>query len=689
MNKVININVLIDELKEAAKVYYQGNGKTMTDNDYDTKVEYLESLINSSDITLTDEQVESIKEVLNTVSAGSVPEGTTVEHDYPMLSLGKAKNYDELKKYHERLIAGGAKGFKLQMKLDGLALSAKYKSGELTQLATRGDGVKGELLNHLINNAKVNIVGLPKENEHNYNELRGELYITDSQFEIINKARIKAVGEAFSNSRNAATGITKGSIKGLEYETELTFTACSAYNNGEQIAIDTIENNDKISKIDEITKKEIERLSTDNLKLNSCEINSTNFSDLKEAVETFGKLREQFSIPTDGVVIKPINEIEMLNKMGFTARHPIANIAFKYPGDKAITTVEDIIVSVGKTGRLTPQAIVVPVEVEGVEISNITCHNYSWLNTMGIRIGSTVAVCRANGVIPAIDTVIHKGPNSSIEVPTHCPKCGELLLGDGTSLPKTLSCENESCPSRLLYYMKSIVGRNFLYIDGLGDVALEALVNQKIITTIIDLFSLDEKTLANVATGTTSTGNVRMLGKGNASNIMKSIEKAKVNTDSNKLLAALNIEGIGPNTAKRMIAHFGGIVETLNVKPERLNEVNQVGDTLVNSFSKHQKRALSQLNELIELGVVINDPETKDESIEIKGTFSVSGSVDGFANRSELVKYMEGLGWVFHKSPNKNTDVLFADPNGTSNKIKTAKDNGTKIIETIDELKDL
>ena len=678
-----NINELISELTKAAQAYYQDEIELMTDEEYDSKIEYLEDLVNQGELELTEE----LAELLNKVAAGSTPEGNTIEHDMPMLSLGKAKNYDELKKYHERLIANGATGFRLEVKLDGLALSSKYNSGKLTQLATRGDGIKGELLNYLINHKDVTIVGLPKSGElEDGLELRGELYISDAQFEVINKARIEATGEAFSNSRNAATGIVRRAEREMEYPAELTFSAYSAYLNGKQISMNDIKDNENISTSAKITESETKRLSTDKLGLKSCEIKSTKFEDLKQAVETFGKLREQFNIPTDGVVIKPINEIEMLDKLGFTSRHPVANIAFKYPGEKAITVVEDIIVSVGKTGRLTPQAKVRPIEVGGVVISNITCHNFSWLNTMGIRIGSTVAVTRANDVIPAIDTVIDKGPNNAVEVPKNCPECGSLLVGDGTDLPKTLACENPACPSRLLYYMKSIVGRNFLYIEGLGDVALEALVDQKIITSVIDLFNLDENVLATVPTGVTSTGNVRMLGAGNAKNIMKSIERAKINTDSNKLLAALNIEGVGPNTGKRLIAHFGGIKEVLTANPLQLTQVDQVGESIVAAFTKQGATALEELNKLIELGVVINDPKVSSETQESKGSFSVSGSVEGFANRDEFVKYMEELGWEFHKTPKKDTDVLFADPNGTSSKIIKAKKNGTRIIDKLEDL---
>lgn len=684
-NETINIDELLNELTEAAKVYYQEDTAIMTDDEYDTKLEYLEDLVNKGELELTEEQQHMADVVLGTITAGSEPEGTVITHDYPMLSLAKAKNEEELKRYHERLVSSGAKGFTLQMKFDGLALSAKYESGKLTQLATRGDGVRGELLSHLINHDEVTIVGLPNEIDHDEDfELRGELYITDAQFEEINKARVESTGEAFSNSRNAATGITKRSIKGLDYKAELTFTAYSAYHDGEQIEIDTIKNNEDISKVIEVTEKEVKRLSTDDLGLTSCTINSVKFEDLEKAVAVLGQLRELFTIPTDGVVIKPTNEIEMLHKMGYTSRFPIAYIAFKYPGAKSVSVVEEITVSVGKTGRLTPQARIAPVEVDGVIITNITCHNYSWLNEMGIRPGATVSVTRANDVIPAIHAVIDKGPNPAVKAPKNCPECGEKLHGDG-EYAKTLLCTNLECPSRLLYYMKSIVGRNFLYIEGLGDVALEALVDQGILTSVVDLFKLTEDVLAEVPTGKTSTGNVRMLGAGNAKNIVASIERAKANTDSNKLLASLNFEGMGPGTAKRLIAHFGGIVEVLDVKPEDLTQVNQVGQSLVDSFNKHQSRAKEQLSELIELGVKINDPVVNENAGE-KGTFSVSGGVEGFANRNDFVAHMESLGWEFHRSPKKTTDVLFADPNGTSSKIKKARANGTKIIDKLEDL---
>lgn len=671
---------LVRELKEAAKAYYQGETPLISDKEYDDKIEYLASLVESGEIELDDE----VREVLESVSAGSAPVGTVIVHDYPMLSLGKAKNAEELQKYIEKLVKSGATGFRLEMKFDGLALSAKYESGKLTQLATRGDGVKGESLTYLINHDKVKIMGLPVrvDNKESF-ELRGELYITDKQFEEINKERIKSSGEAFSNSRNAVTGIVKRADKGIDYPAEITFTAYSAYQLGEQVEFSSLGSLEEVYIAKDITEEEVCRLSTDELGLKSCAVHSTKVSEVSAVVETFGKLRELFGIPTDGVVIKPLNEIEMLNKMGFTAHHPIAYIAYKYPGEKAITVVKDIILSVGKTGRVTPQAQVEPVEVGGVVISNITCHNFSWINSMGIRVGAKVAVTRANDVIPAIDTVVDYGPNEAIKTPTHCPECGSVLSGDGTLFPKTLTCENESCPSRLLYYMKSIVGRNFLYIDGLGDVALVSLVKSGKLKSVVDLFNLTEAELAEIPTGFTSTGNVKKLGLGNAKNIINSIEKAKNSTESHKLLASMNVDGMGPNTAKKLIEHFEGLMNVLLVDPTRLLEVNQIGDSLVDSYAKQRSRIVDEVNQLVALGVKINDPKPV---LATSGTFSVSGSVEGFANREDFVKHMESLGWEFHKAPKKDTDVLFADPESTSSKVKKARENGTRIVLRFEDL---
>ena len=687
------VNELVKQLKEAAEAYYQGTGGTMTDAEYDLKVEYLESLVVSGRIQATEE----INAIINSVSAGTKASGDAIKHDAPMLSLGKAKNEEELKSYHKKVIENGGTGFRLEMKLDGLALSAKYVSSnnelaKLNQLATRGDGFAGESLNHLILNKELKIKGLPETSDSNKDfELRGEIYITDEQFAKINANRKAATGEEFSNSRNAISGIVKRAEKGLGYEAEVSFAAYSAYVSGKQVEISKVISDPKnylLAK--DLTEKVVSGLNSKEFPLKSAIVNSKDFADLLEAVSVFGRMRETFSTPTDGVVIKPLNEIEVLDKMGYTSHHPIAYIAYKYPGEKAFSEVLDIVISVGKTGRLTPKAIITPTAVGGVVVSNVTCHNFSWLKEKGVKVGAKILITRANDVIPAVDSVVVPGDGKELEVPKVCPECGKKVEGKGvpektTGVHKTLNCVNENCPSRTLFYIKSIVGRTFLDIDGLGDVALSSLVEQGVISGIVDLYSLDEKILAKIVTGKTSTGNEKTLGAGNAKNIMESLRNSKENTESYKLLAALNIPSLGKSASKKLIEKFGGIQAVLDLSPEKIGEVEGVGPTLVASFAEHKDRAKAQLEDLIKIGVKINETK-KDSNMESKGSFSISGSIEGFSNRDEFVSHMESLGWEYHKSPKKDTNVLFGNPEDKSSKIVKAKKNGTRIVAKLEDL---
>ena len=682
------INDLIEKVKVAADVYYQGSTAVMTDEEYDNAVEYLQELVESGELKLTDE----LNEILYTsVSAGTKSKGITVKHDFPMLSLGKAKDEKKLRSYHTKLVKEGATGFRLDMKLDGLAISAKYKDGELVSLATRGDGYEGESRTYLASLSELKIKGLPIKNVENKDEfeIRGEIYITNSQFEDVKAAREKATGEIFSNSRNAVSGLIKSAETKLGYNAEISFNAYSAYKDGVQINFEDLGVIKELTTVIESTENELKLRSTDEVSMKSAVVNSTKVEDLISAVETFGKLRESFGIPTDGVVIKPINEIEMNQKLGFNSHHPVSQIAYKYPGAKGTSEILDLTISVGKTGRLTPKAIIKPVEIDGVVINKATCHNFSWMKSMGLRIGSTVTIKRANDVIPAIDSVILEGSGKLLEPPKNCPVCGGLIVGQGeadkvTGVHKTLSCSNEACESRLLFYIKSAVGRQLLDIDGLGDVALESLVDNGTFKTICDIYRVTEDELAKTKTGLTSTGNVRKLGAGNAKNIIESINKSRTGTDEYKILAVLNMPEFGKSNSKKVLNKFGSIDKFLSQSPEEIEKLDGFGREAVESFKKNKEKALKTYKELLSLGVV---PLKKAKSsTEIKGSFSVSGSVEGFNNRDEFVEYMEKEGWEFHKSPKKDTTILFADPESTSSKVVKAKKNGTRVVKNISDL---
>lgn len=670
------IDKLKQELTEAAQAYYHDGTILMTDEEYDSKLEYLESI-------MTEEDYDEIKELFESPSAGTINKGKgLLEHDHPMLSLAKAKNEDELKKYYDRMVEAGAKGFTLQEKLDGLAMSATYQNGKIDKMVTRGDGVHGESMLYLSTQSELTIKHFPLNiNDNRKVEVRGEVFASNSQFNVFNKARLIAQGEEFSNSRNAVAGMVKKAEGGLGYNAEISFIAYSGYIDNKSASQDELKALGFMT-AEELTKSEVQANYEHYDKVLSV---GNDFADLMFAVNEFGKLRDKIDSPTDGVVIKPTNEIEMLDKMGLTSHHPIAFIAYKYPGVKAITKVVEITVTVGKTGALTPQARVEPVEVDGSILTNFTCHNYNWLYDMGIREGATVYVTKANDVIPAIHSVVDSGPNSLPAVPTACPSCGTTLLnGDSLTPSKTIYCPNETCASRMKYYIKSILGRTYLHIDGIGDVLLESIVDTGKLNSIVDLFKLDVDDMKDLVIGYSDNGNPRKLGEGRAKNIRTSIESAKENTPDYRLLASLGIEGVSANSSKQLIEHFGSIENVLTATYSDLQTVPNFGEVRIANIVSKQEETLSTLRELISMGVKVN--AQKPKQVATKGSFSVSGSVEGFSNRASFIEHMENEGWEYHKSPKKDTDILFADPQGTSSKIKKAIANGTKIMDSIENL---
>lgn len=674
------IEELINQLLEASQAYYQGVDPTMTDDEYDQKIAYLRNVVSFYDEFKNDERVNKLLE--GDVAGGSTPEGNLVNHPSPMLSLGKANSMDEVRKYVDTLKEKGSTGFKLQAKLDGYAISAIYQNGYLVQVSTRGDGSVGQNMSYLIDNPEIDIIGLPRQlhTDANY-ELRGELFLRNSQFDDVNKARETATGETFKNSRNAVVGITKKAEQGLGYHAELTF---STY---------TLMQDDKYVNMDALKKTEsslvlIDDLSFDEWKSQGGQgnlITSIEMSDIDTKIDEFGKFRPNFDIPTDGVVLKPFNEAYFYETMGHTAHHPLAFIAFKYPAVTEDTEVLSFNITVGKTGKLTPIALVKPVNILGTTIQHVSCSNFNWVYTHNLRVGSTVSVGRANDVIPKIMNVIIPGENALPEVPTVCPECGTKLVSDDDETPaKTIKCPNDDCPSRLFFQMRSIVGKQGLDIDGLDNVFLQKLVDEEYITGVESLFALTASSIEDVIVGYTEKGNPRKLGKVRAKKIVNNINEARLHTPAYKMLNSLGFLNLGPATAKKLLQQFGSIKAVINATEQQLKSVEGFGDKRIKEFIDYQDNAKDLYERLLTRNVVMNEPEIA----QITGqSFSISGNVpEGFKNRNEFVDYMQSQGWTYDASPTKDTTVMFGDPNGSSSKIKKALKNGTRIIASPDEL---
>lgn len=676
MNKV---DKLVSELKEAAYKYYQSNEIIMSDEDYDNKLEYLSELVSEDSSLLDNEDIYNL--VSGSVSGGTKPDSEVgvVSHSLQMGSLHKAKNNKELKLFINRLEESGVKSVKLQSKLDGLALEGKYISGELVQVSTRGDGYIGQDVSYLIGHPELTIIGLPSRlNKDVSVSIRGELFIRHSQLEVVEENRVHA-GESkpFSLPRMAAVGMLSKARDGLGYSGELTFCTYSVINeDNEYLYLEkTIPQLDGLIDINNLSLSEYKEAGGDGTLNSKC-----TYPEVSKLIESFGKLRPIFDIPTDGAVIKPLDEITYFNEMGSTSKAPNAYIAYKYPEATENTKVIDIVYSTGKTGKITPKAIVETVLVDGSNIDNIVLHNFNWIDEKDVRIGSTVAVHKANGIIPAIATVIEVGDGEKVEPLKYCPTCGSELVGDGLDYPKTLDCKNEECASRNYFKMRGIVSKEGLDIDGLNNVSLEALCATGEVNSVIDIFNLSEDTLANLVIGLTSSGNDKLLGNVRASKIISRINFAKVNTPAHKLLNTLGYLGIGANTCKTLLDNFGSIEAVVNANKDDLFKIEGFGEGKVESLMSNQENARLQVSELIEMNVVMDNGINKVVNDEGK-VFAISGSVpSNFKNRGEFTDYMESIGHKFSSSVNKKVDVVFGDKDDTSSKIVKAKKLGIEII---------
>lgn len=676
MNKA-EVNALINELSRAAEVYYQETSEPiLTDDDFDTKQSLLFEV--SDDFPeLFIEGTKGYALLEGSVGLGSSPNSTEITHDTPMLSLGKAKKEEDLLKFLKKVSAAGGNCFKLQAKLDGLAFSATYKDGKLFQLATRGDGIHGENVSFLTKDPKVTIIGLPKNMEENV-ELRGELFLTDKQFAAVNKERIAATGEEFKNARNAAVGLMRKSEIGVDYPVEFTFGTYSILKDGEYV--DSVKN-DQLLTVDDLTATLVGNLKITSLKTH----------EVMNAIEKFGVLRENFPIPTDGVVIKPMKTAELYSKMGVGSHHPNSQIAWKYPAEQAISEILEITTTVGKSGRVTPSARITPVSIDGSIVSAASLHNFAIMNALDARVGSKIVVEKANEIIPQIVKVI-SNPSDSVQfpIPTNCQHCNAVLTTkDADWPPKLLICPNSNCPSRELFAIKVAIGKGYLDIDRMGTVTVEELYNTGVIKDIGDLYSLKLEDLEGSTYGYTQTGTPRKLGKTISTHILKKIEESKTRP-LDRLIGSLAIDGLGRRTASTILKVFPTLEKLQEATVDDLVKIDGIGEITANSIVEGLAAKKPVIEKMIAAEVILN-PEATDanRSNKLEGmSFSISGKVPPtFSNRNSFIEFVEANGGEFHSSPKASTTHMIGDSTSTSSKIKKAKDLGLTIISPEEFLK--
>ena len=645
-DKLKRMKELIDKLNYASKMYYQNSSPIMTDYEYDK---------------LYDELVELEKET-NTVFANSptVNVETEVsqslekyEHQSPMLSLSKTKQVDDLIDF-----IGDKEGV-LSWKLDGLTIVLTYNNGKLIRGVTRGNGIIGEVVTENVKQFKNIPFTIPYKGEL---VVRGEAVIKYSDFEKMNGGYSDDEGQ-YKNPRN----LCSGSVRQLD-------SKITAERNVNCIIFSLISTSDDI-----LPNSVIERFKwLKSLGFEVVESVKVNKDNLSDTVLSFKEKIPTYDIPSDGLVLT-FDDVEYGLSLGTTAKYPRHSIAFKWKDETVDSVLRKIEWSASRTGLINPVAVFDPVELEGTIVSRASVHNISIMRSLKLGIGDTVKVFKANMIIPQIASDVEKSDN--IEIPKNCPVCNhetEIIDNNGV---KYLSCPNDFCHAKFIKKLDLFTSRNAMNIDGISEQILTRLFKENMVNEFSDLYHLDRYKDAII--------NFDGFGLKSYNNMIKSIEKSRKVKLAN-FIYALGISEIGFSRAKLICKKFDNDIEKVrNLTFEDLNNIDGLGEVIANKWVEtfnnpdFIKSFEDVLKELEFIDVKTNKEESKLDNL----TFVITGSVNNFKNRDELIEYIENLGGKVVKAISNNVDYLINnDVTSTSTKNKKAKELGIKIISEEDLL---
>ncbi len=599
-----------------------------------------------------------------TVRVGGAPrEGfSTVRHARPMLSLDNAFSYDALREWDRRVREGSGQEkieYIAEHKFDGLSVSLQYEDGVLARGVTRGDGTTGEDVTPNVKTIRsiplrVDAAALKKIKLRADFEVRGEVMMTRKAFEALNRQQEQIGGKIFVNPRNSAAGAVRVLDPAITAARRLDFFAYYLLVDGK---VPFAKHSESLQAL-----KQLRFRASDDWKL--CQ----GIEAVIAYCEEWDAKREKLPYEIDGVVIK-VNSTAIQNELGYTAKAPRWAIAFKYPARQETTVVNDIIVQVGRTGTLTPVALLEPVQVGGVTVSRSTLHNMDEIERLGLQIGDTVLIERAGEVIPHVLKVVKPGKNRKpFKMPKNCPECGSAIHHVEGEV--AYRCVNAACPAKRKESLLHFAGRHAMNIDGLGDKIVDQLVDKGLVKDVADLYSLKLEDLAGLE---------RMAEK-SAQNLLDEIEASKKNSLA-RLIYALGIQFVGERTAQLLAEHFSSLEELAAATEEQLIEVPEVGPKVAASIAEFfsEPANLKLIKKLNKAGVHPTAEKRKVKSDKFAGkSFVFTG---GLANRSreEAGEIVQQHGGKVSGSVSKKTDyvVVGTDP---GSKYDKAKELGVTIL---------
>jgi len=650
------IEELRKELTRHNKKYYVDNKPEISDMEYDALMDELKRLEDSHPEFIVSDSPS------RRVGGEPLKEFKALEHKVPMLSIDNTYSSEEIIEFDEKVkknLEVDKLDYVVELKIDGVSISLLYEKGEFIRGVTRGDGFRGDDVTLNLKTIKSLPLSLEiKKGAPAYDlfEARGEVYLPAKSFLEINEEKEELGEELFANPRNAAAGSLKLLDSSIVAKRHLDMWIYGiGYTEGRGF---------------ETQSGALNFLKESGFRVNPNIKKCGSIEEVIEYCNEWQEKRHKLEYDIDGMVIK-VDSFAYQRALGQTSKSPRWMIAYKFPAERKETVLEDILVQVGRTGTLTPVAVLRPIQLAGSTVSRASLHNQDEISRKGVRIGDHVLIEKAGEIIPQIVQVVEskrKGSEKEFFMPKKCPACGSLVKKLKNEV--ALRCENTSCPAQLKERIRHFASREAMDIEGMGDAIVAQLVDKQMIKDYGDIYILKQEALAGLE---------RMADK-SASNLMRAIEKSKSN-ELNRLVYGLGIRHVGVRSAWILASRFNSLDKLARAGIEELQDISEIGPVMAESVynffrTEENKKVIEKLKKS---GVNIKEKELSSKPKSLEGrTFVVTGSLEDFS-RSEIEELIRKHGGNASSSVSKNTDYVVAGKDPGS-KFEKAKQLGVKII---------
>jgi len=653
------LEALRDQIRYHEHRYYVLDDPEITDTAFDKLMNELKRIeAENSELITPDSPTQRV--------GGKPREGfVKVEHSSPMLSLDNAYSEEELRDWERRVHElSGRKDveYVCELKLDGMSLAMRYEDGRLARGVTRGDGSVGEDVTLNVRTVRSVPLAIPagqlkKAGVPAEFEVRGELLMPLAAFQRMNDEREQQGLARFANPRNMTAGTVRQLDASVTAERRLDYFSYMLLVNGRTYF-------DRHSKT-------LAALQAAGFKVNPNHKLAKNIAEVWAFIRQWEEKRDSLPYEIDGIVVK-VDRIALQEELGYTGKAPRWAIAYKYAARAGVTQIEDILVQVGRTGKLTPVAALKPVPIGGTTVSRATLHNMDEIERLGVKIGDWVEVERGGDVIPKVTRVIedkqHLRGRKKFHMPERCPECGgHVVRTEGEADHR---CINANCPAKLRESVRHFASRGVMNIEGMGDVLVNQLTERGLVKSVADIYKLTKDDLLTL----------ERMGDKSAQNVLDEIEGSK-KLPLERVIYGLGIRFVGERTAEFIAEHFGSLDAIMEAGLEELQEVNEVGPRIAQSmiefFSEPKNRQL--IERLRQAGLTFKGKK-KERGTKLAGmTFVLTGTLERHT-RDEAKKLIEDAGGRVSGSVSKKTDYVVAGTDAGS-KLDKAKELGVKVID--------